>query len=398
MAAKATVADIFRHSGREFIASYGATLNRAARRVLAAIRNCRTAALGARHYQCPHCDIPHVLYNSCRNRHCPQCQGTAAHQWLEKQSARVLPAPYFHIVFTLPTKIATVAYANRKVVFDILMRTSAKTLTVIAADPKHLGVQVGGTCVLHSWDQKLLWHPHVHALVTAAGFDVITGRWKTTNPKFFAPVKVLARYFRNRCLDELHQAYCQGLLIFPGSIAHLKSKTAFEALVQHARQQDWNVYAKPPCQGPKALIRYLSRYTHRVAIGNSRILAFDGKTVTFRYRKPVSQAHSKPQYGTLKLTVAEFLRRYLMHVLPKRFHRIRHFGILANAKYKQTLQQVQVQTGWLSQPAAHDHAAEDTSPKCPTCSTPMTLVAIETQHELRIVQALARAPPGSKAA
>lgn len=388
---KATVVDIFRHSGVKFVADFSATLGRGALRVLSAIQKCRTANLGARHYHCPRCDAIHVLYNSCRNRHCPQCQGAAAHQWLDKQNEKVLPAPYFHIVFTLPKPIAAIAYANRKVALGILMHASANTLTTIAADHKRLGVRVGGTCVLHSWNQQILWHPHVHALVTAGGFDVATGKWKTTNPKFFAPVKVLARYFRNRFLNQLKQAYCHGQLIFPGSISHLQSKTQFEELLNQAYSKDWNVYAKPPFQGPRALIRYLSRYTHRVAIGNSRIVRFDGETVEFRYRKPIKNKLAKPTCGTLKLPASEFIRRYLMHVLPTGFHRLRHFGILANANVNHTLHKIKTQTAWRN--PGSDQTAEDAAPKCPACSTPMTLVAIETKNQPGVVHYIARAPP-----
>ena len=389
------MADIFRHAGDMFMERYGATLPSVARKAFAAIRNCRTLEMGARLYQCGKCNKSHVQYNSCRNRNCPTCQGNAAHRWLDRQISRVLPAPYFHLVFTLPKSIAAIAYANRKTVFDILMKTAAETVTVIAADPRFLGAKTGGTAVLHSWDQRLQWHPHAHVVVANAGFDA-NGQWKTGSDTFFAPVKVLARYFRRRFLEQLDEAYRCQQLKFPGRISHLESPQAFQTLLDEARTTDWVVYAKPPFAGPKQLLRYLSRYTHRVAIGSSRILGFDGANVTFRYRKPSRKGQSKPGYGKMTLPVAEFIRRYLSHVLPRGFHRIRHFGILANGSVKHTLRKLSEQTDCTAQQDSESAPERHAAPACPQCQTPMLLVRICTPDEINWLAAAistARAPP-----
>lgn len=401
------VADIIRHAGDAFMQRHGATLDGVAHKVIAAICRCRTDALGARLFHCERCDTPHVLYNSCRNRHCPQCQGGAARRWLSRQLPKVLPAPYFHIVFTLPPAIADIAYANRRTVLDLLMTTAIETLTVIAADPKRFGVRIGGTAVLHTWNQKLDWHPHVHMVVANAGFDVTDGHYRTGSDRFLAPVKVLSRLFRRLMLERLDAAYRKNLLVFPGRITRHNSPKAFGELLDRARRTEWNVYAKPPFAGPRQLLGYLSRYTHRVAIGNRRITAFDGERVSFRYRKPVRKNHSKPDYGIMTLSAVEFIRRYLMHVLPARFHRIRHFGILANSNAKRTLARISRQTGW--QPDLKIESESDDGDTaaivlCPNCQAPMTLVTVSHSPGAFIAltddghAAGARAPPMAEAA
>ncbi len=383
------------------MAQCGATLGRAAHRAFAAIRMCRTAALGARHFECAKCHTSHVLYNSCRNRHCSTCQGQAAHRWLHRQLLNVLPAPYFHIVFTLPPPIAQIAYANRKVVLDILMRTGAQTLTTIAADPNRFGARIGATTVLHTWNQQLRWHPHVHVVVPNAGFDVRTGQYKTGSKTFFAPVKVLAKLFRRLFLEHLDKAYHKNQLIFPRRINHLRAPEAFQRRLNKARNTDWNVYAKPPFAGPVHLLKYLSRYTHRVAIANSRIVKFDGTRVSFRYRKPTIAGQTTPRYAVMTLSATEFMKRYLMHVLPPKFHRIRHFGILANAHVKHTQQQIFAQTGfsaddWLRTTETYDTVEHNATPQCPNCQSPMLLVALSSpdQRLIGITECyLSRAPP-----
>ena len=255
--------------------------------------------------------------------HCPSCQGLAANRWREARAADILPVPYFHVVFTLPREIAAIAFCNRKVVFDILFRSVAETLRTIAADPRHGGVLIGGTAVLHTWDQKLLFHPHLHVVVPNAGFDVDSGEWKTGSSTFLAPVKVLASLFRRRFLEE---------------IAHLANPGAFHDTLAAARSKDWVVYAKRPFRGPEQVFRYLSRYTHRIAISDSRIVAFNGERVSFRHRKPARPGERKPRYGTATVGVDEFIRRFLLHVLPEGLHRIRHFGILANGNRARTLE------------------------------------------------------------
>ena len=395
------VADIFRRASGAFVAQFGDLLNTASWRVLNAIINCRTAAMGARLYHCEKCQVSRILYNSCRNRHCGTCQGAGSRRWLDQQLKRVLPAPYFHIVFTLPKPIAELAYANRKTVLAILMRVTAETLVTIAADPKRFGARVGGTVVLHTWDQKILWHPHTHAVVANAGFDVRTGQWKAGSSTFFAPVKVLARYFRRRFLEQLQLAYRDGQLIFPGRIERHGDPQAFEALIESARAIEWNVYAKRPFAGPRQLIGYLARYTHRVAISDSRVTRFDGQTVSFRYRKPTRQGADKPGYAIMTLPAVEFIRRYMMHVLPNGFHRIRHFGILANSNAKSTMEKLAEHTA----PNAAtddderqcDNDTHDYVPKCPACQRPLNLIGEFLPDDYRLV-CLARAPPLTSAA
>lgn len=389
------VADIFRHAAKAFVTAWGHTLHLGAWRVFNAICQCRTAAMGARHYHCPSCDRRHVLYNSCRNRHCSACQGGAAKKWLLQQSQKVLPAPCFHLVFTLPKPCVSIAFANRKVVFNILFRTSAETLITIGADPKRLGADIGVTAVLHTWNQRLEFHPHIHAVVANAGFDVNSGRWKVGSNTYFAPVKVLGRLFRRRFLEELETAYHRGQLKFPGKLSSLQQPQHFQSLIADSKQQDWVVYAKAPFAGPRALLTYLSRYTHRVAISDSRIQNFDGERVTFRYRKPRRNAQSPTEYGSITLSATEFMRRFLMHVLPSRFHHIRHFGILANSKWRQTLKRVRQHSGEDQTMAekSDESAVTSTLPACPDCQTPMQLLGIVSAEIPHPPQASARAPP-----
>lgn len=369
-----------------------------AQRVFAAICQCRTAALGARCYRCEHCDAEHVVYNSCRNRHCPTCQGAAAHRWLKKQKARVLPVPYFHIVFTLPPMITQLVRANRKVMFNILIRTGAQTLLTIAADRRRLGASIGVTAVLHTWNQKLLFHPHVHMLVPNGGFDVDTGRFKTGSDTFFAPVRVLARLFRRLFLEQLHDAWHQDRLRFNDATAQLKDAEHFQSLLKQARSIEWNVYAKPPFAGPDSLIKYLSRYTHRVAIANSRITDFDGDNVSFRYRKPKSKSKQKTHHGIMTLPANEFIRRFLLHVLPDGLHRIRHFGILANSCAKKTMAKVLAQINLPPEPPQPTDDSDATVVRCPTCHQPMTLITVVSALQCLHSHHNPRAPPLPQAA
>ena len=246
--------------------------------------------------------------------------------------------PYFHVVFTLPGEIAAIAFCNRGIVFDIMFRTAAETLRTIAENPRHGGVRIGGTAILHTWDQKLLFHPHLHVVVPNAGFDVGNGEWRIGSGTFLAPVKVLASLFRRRFLEELARAHGKGEIAFHGDIAHLANPGEFQATLAAARRKNWVIYAKRPFRGPEQVFRYLSRYTHRIAISDSRITAFDGRTVSFRYRKPGKPGQRKPRYGTANVAVDEFIRRFLLHVLPEQLHRIRHFGILANSCRARTLE------------------------------------------------------------
>ena len=394
------VADIFRCAGPAFRRLREGSLDAVSSRIMAAIERCRTPALGGQLYRCGECGHHHVAFHSCRNRHCPTCQGDAARRWMEAQAASVLPVPYFHIVCTLPPPIAQIAFQNRRVLFPILFRTSAETLATIAADSRRFGVRIGGTAVLHTWNQRLEFHPHLHCVLPNAGFDVSTGQWRVGSSTFFAPVKVLARYFRRRFLEETEKAVRAGTITCHGSIASLQRPGALQHRLDEARQTEWIVYAKKPFAGPEALIRYLSRYTHRVSIGDRRILAFDGQSVDFRYRKPASKPGQKPRYGSMRLPATEFIRRFLLHALPPGMHRIRHFGILANGCRKRTLEAARNALGCDSPEIPE--ADRDILTPCPHCggslrlllnlgNKPLTGVVLQWIDSLE----QARAPPQS---
>ena len=335
---RAGVAGILRCAGGAFRERREGRIDAGRLKVMADIEACRTAVLGGHMYACGGCRREHPLYNSCRNRHCPTCQGLAANRWSEARAEDILPVPYFHVVFTLPKEIAAIAFCNRRVVFDILFKTVAETLRTIAADPRHGGMRIGGTSVLHTWDQKLRFHPHLHVVLPNAGFDVESGEWKTSSGTWLAPVKVLASFFRRRFLEELARAHGRGKLEFHGTVAHLANPGEFHATLAAARSRDWVVYAKRPFRGPEQVFRYLARYTHRIAISDRRIVAFDGENVTFRHRKPAEPGQKKPRYGTMTVSADEFIRRFLLHVLPEGMHRIRYFGILANGCRATTLE------------------------------------------------------------
>ena len=386
---RAGVADIFRHAGADYRQHMASRLDAGRLKVMGAIEACRTSVLGGHMYRCDGCGRDHPLYNSCRNRHCPTCQGLAARQWMEARAADILPVPYFHVVFTLPKEVAQITFSNRSVMVNILFRTVTETLCTIAADPRHGGLRVGGTSVLHTWDQRLQFHPHLHVVIPNAGFEVTTGQWKTGRSTFLAPVKVLASLFRRRFLEELEHAHARGQIECHGAIAHLANPASFRANLKIARGKDWVVYAKPPFRNAEQVFGYLSRYTHRIAIGNSRILKFDGTNVSFRCRKPVRPGQTRPRYGVATVTAREFIRRFLLHVLPDGMHRIRHFGILANGCRAKTLQSARealsVDDRFQPNPAECDNAQEeapndnpeDTSAPvvCPHCGGELRKIA-----------------------
>jgi hypothetical protein len=313
-----TVADVIRSCLDEFLEKYGSELTPEQRRALKDMACCRTAALGGHVLGCPECGHQQIAYNSCGNRHCPTCQATAAARWLEKQAADLLPTPYFHVVFTLPDALDPIALANPWVVYDLLLRSAAETLLEVAADPKHLGAQTGVLAVLHTWGQNLQFHPHVHCVVPGGGLSPDGSRWIASSANFFLPVRVLSRVFRGKFLAGLRAALTKGELRFAAD--------QFKRLLSKAVATDWVVYAKPPFGGPEQVLKYLARYTHRVAISNARLLGFDDGMVRFRYK---DYAHGNRK-RVMTLTVLEFVRRLLLHVLPTGFHRIRHYGILAN--------------------------------------------------------------------
>ena len=327
---------------------------------MAAIEDCRTAALGGHMHRCDGCGREHPLYNSCRDRHCPTCQGNAAHRWMAARTGDILPVPYFHVVFTLPAGIARIGLANRRLLTGILFRTAHGTLRTIAAEPRFGGRRIGGTSVLHTWDQRLRFHPHLHVVVPNAGIDVASGEWTTGSAGFLAPVKVLASLFRRRFLEELDRARAKGRISFSGATAHLACPAAFRDAISAARGKDWVVYAKPPFRGPQQVFAYLSRYTHRVAIGNSRILGFDGTHVRIRCRKPKRPGQrGRPGYGTVTFTAEAFIDRFLLHVLPAGMQRIRHFGILANNRRAETLRQARHALGVADPPPDPHSDGED---------------------------------------
>lgn len=320
------VADIFRRHGEAFRAAQDGRLSHAQRRVMAAIEACRTATLGGHVEQCNDCGMVRIAYNSCRDRHCPKCQGLARAQWLADRQADLLPVPYFHVVFTMPAPIAVIALQNKAVVYDILLKAAAETIRVIAADPQHLGAETGMIAILHTWGQSLTHHPHVHCVVPGGGLAA-DGCWVGCRPNFFLPVRVLSRLYRRLFLQRLQAAFDKGELEFFGNLVRLMDASAFTRYIAPLRQVNWMVYAKRPFGGPQQVLDYLGRYTHRVAIANSRLLTCENGRVHFRWKD--YRADNKSRVMTLEAD--EFIRRFLLHILPKGFRRIRHFGFLANA-------------------------------------------------------------------
>jgi hypothetical protein len=321
------VADIFRRHGPAWRQANAGHVSLGQLKVMSAIESCRTAALGGHVARCEDCSHTLIAYNSCRNRHCPKCQGAAAREWLAAREAELLPVPYYHVVFTLPAAIADIAYQNKAVIYDLLFKVSAETLITIAADPKHLGARIGITSVLHTWGSALTHHPHVHMIVPGGGMSLDGSRWLSCRPGFFLPVRVLSRLFRRLFLQKLTAVHQQ--LAFFGDYARLADAQAFAAYLVPLRKTDWVVYAKRPFGGPEAVLAYLSRYTHRVAISNSRLIALDHSGVTFTWKD--YRVEGRDRYKAMTLATHEFIRRFLIHVLPSGFHRIRHYGLFASA-------------------------------------------------------------------
>jgi hypothetical protein len=329
------VADIFRAHGPSWRHEQRGHLSVGQLKVMSAIESCRSAALGGHALRCSACAQPQIAYNSCRNRHCPKCQSSAAQRWLDARQADLLPVDYYHVVFTLPASISAIAYTNKELLYGLLFDLAAETLRTIAADPRHLGARIGVTLVLHTWGSALTHHPHVHGIVPGGGLALDADRWIGCKPGFFLPVRVLSRLFRRRFLEELAAAHGRGQLHFFGEHAALADPDAFAHWLAPLRQCEWVVYAKRPFAGPAAVLAYLSRYTHRVAIANRRLLALDERGVTFRWKD--YRAEGRTRHKTMSLSTGEFMRRFLLHVLPGGFHRIRHYGLLANAHRKSNL-------------------------------------------------------------
>jgi hypothetical protein len=369
------VADIFRAAGPAYRADHAGHLSLSQLKVMSAIETCRTAALGGHVEACSDCGHQRIAYNSCRNRHCPRCQGAAARTWLEAQEANLLPVGYFHVVFTLPAEIADIAFHNKALVYDLLFKAASETMLMIAADPKHLGVRIGITAVLHTWGSAMTHHPHIHMIVPGGGIAP-DGRWISSRPAFLLPVRVLGALFRRLFLSRLLDLHDAGKLAFFGKLAGISDRRAFQRHLAPVRKKRWVVYAKAPFAGPEAVLAYLSRYTHRVAISNSRLLGFDGSKVTFRYKDYRRGGVERQQVMTL--ATDEFIRRFLIHVLPRGFHRIRHYGLLAGSARKESLAQARNMLGVA--PATDEPPTEEVAPDphltCPCCGG--TMVIIET--------------------
>jgi len=383
MAARLEMADVLRRHGDTYRRKHDGHLGRVERRVMSAIELCRTAALGGHTEGCSDCGFVRCAYNSCRNRHCPKCQSQARDDWLAARQAELLAVPYFHVVFTLPAQVAEIAFHNKETVYAILLRTAAETLRTIAADPKHLGAEIGLLAVLHTWGQNLHHHPHVHCVVPGGGPSLDGTRWVACRPGFFLPVRVLSRLFRRLFLDELQAAFEAGDLGFFGELAGLAEPAAFAHRLRAVRQVDWVVYAKPPFGGPAQVLAYLGRYTHRVAIANSRLISVTGTDVTFRWKD--YRHHGKSKLMTL--SADEFIRRFLMHTLPDGFHRIRHYGFLANGHRtgKLALCRRLLEASLPNSPAEHndDAVPSRTLDRCPCCGGAMIILAILPRSQSR---------------
>jgi hypothetical protein len=375
------LADIFHAHGQAWRSAQRGHLSLGQLKVMSAIEQCRSAALGGHVLRCAGCGRDQIAYNSCRNRHCPKCQAPAAKRWLAAREADLLPVEYYHVVFTLPAPIAALAYQNKATIYGLLFEVAAETLCRIAADPRHLGARIGATLVLHTWGSALTHHPHVHGIVPGGGLAADGARWIACRRGFFLPVRVLSRLFRRRFCEELLRLHGAGRLQFLNDCAPLADAAAFARWLAPLRRSEWVVYAKRPFAGPAAVLAYLSRYTHRVAISNSRLLALDERGVTFRCKD--YRAHGRARYKAMTLAATEFIRRFLLHVLPAGFHRIRHYGLLANAGRAQHLANARRLLQPTTTTATLTHDAADASPAtaapvfvCRHCGAAMAIVNI----------------------
>ena len=387
------VADLVRAAGDAFIERNHQWIRWKHVKVLLAIARCRTAALGGHLDECTRCGHRAISFNSCRNRHCPKCQAGARERWIAARQKELLPTRYLHVVFTLPSRLAPLVLQNNKVLYDLLFRASAETLLEVARDPRHLGAEIGFFSVLHTWSQKLNIHPHVHWVVPAGGLSPDHTRWIHSRDNYFLPKEVLGQVFRGKFVDALKQAFQNGQLLFQGDLKLLAQPKIFAAWLRPLYRQDWVVYLKRPFGGPQYVLRYLGRYTHRVAISNHRLVSFTDGQVTFRWRD--SARHNEPKLITLP--VDEFLHRFLLHLLPEGFVRIRNFGFLANRKRATTLPLCFQLLGSTPEPLTEEHASstEDALDlyRCPQCGGPMRIIERLTAAEIQL-----RAPPPIAAA
>jgi len=381
------VADLIRSSGAAFLERNRKWISWKHVKVLLAIARCRTAALGGHFDECTRCGHRATIsYNSCRNRHCPKCQTAAREQWIAARRRELLPTRYVHVVFTLPQRFAPLALQNKKVLYDLLFRASAETLLEVARDPRHLGAEIGFFTVLHTWSQKLRLHPHVHCVIPAGGLSLDHTHWVKSRQRFFLSIRVLRRVFRGKFVAALQQAFCEGQLVFHGDLTLLAQPKIFAAWLRPLFRKDWVVYSKPPFGGPAYVLQYLGRYTHRVAISNHRLVSFIEEQVTFRWR---DSAHHNEQ-KLLTLSPDEFLRRFLLHLLPEGFMRIRNFGFLANRRRATTLPLCFQLLGSAPQTEQEASSAKDATPLwlCPKCGGPMRVI-----ERLSAAQIQLRSPP-----
>jgi hypothetical protein len=372
------VADIFRSHGPAWRQANAGHLSPGQLKAMAAIEACRTAELGGHVAACEDCGHAVISYNSCGNRHCPKCQGSAACTWLAEQEAGLLPLPYYHVVFTLPPAIGAIAWQNKAEVYGLLFKAASETMLTIAADPKHLGARIGITAVLHSWGSALTHHPHIHMIVPGGGLSLDGERFvpcRGRRRRFLLPVRVLSRLFRRLVLEKL--AALHGKLTLQGSLAKLAAPDAFTAVLRPLRWKKWFVYIKEPFAGPKAVLAYLSRYTHRVAISNTRLIAHDGRGVTFRYKD--YRADERARHKVMTLATDEFIRRFMLHILPKGFHRIRHYGLFASVGRAANLARIRELLGALpsdERSPSEDQPLETVLPPCPCCGGRMTIIEV----------------------
>jgi hypothetical protein len=383
------VADLIRIAGAAFLERNRHWLSWKHVKVLLAIARCRTATLGGHLDQCTRCGHRAISYNSCRNRHCPKCQTSARERWIAARRRELLPTRYVHVVFTLPSPLAPLALQNKKFFYGLLLRASAETLLEVARDPRHLGAEIGFFSVLHTWSQKLSLHPHVHCVIPAGGLSLDHTRWIKSRSRFFLSIHVLRRVFRGKFVAGLQQAFQNGQLSFHGNLTPLAQPKTFAAWLRPLFRKDWVVYSKRPFGGPEYVLQYLGRYTHRVAISNHRLVSYADGQVTFRWR---DSAHNNEQ-KLMTLSLDEFLRRFLWHLLPKGFVRIRNFGFLANRKRATTLPLCFQLLGSAPEPQAEPHASSTKDPtdlwRCPNCGGPMVVVERLTAPEIKF-----RSPPG----